>query len=810
MACPPATEQFTLTINIEPDQNAGSVTINPDKEKYNLNEEVTITAVPESGYNFESWSGDYTGSDNPLTITMDSNKNLTANFGEGNIKYTLTVVVSPDDSYGSVTVNPNQTNYDEGTQVTLTANSQPGYEFVNWTEGATVLSSNGILNITMNENRTITANFQEETVSTYTLTVNINPNNSYGNVLINPDLPEYTNGTQVTLTAVPETGYLFTNWSGAFSGSTNPITITMDSNKSITATFQVQSTGGITISDEDWETGSITQYYWVVGGNVSPSVNTSQNHTTSGSYSMQFGTIGDSQISWFGSIIEVSQESDISFYYKTSCETLDKVNFYIDEINVFSYGGEKDWTQAGPFTLPVGTYAIRWEYKKDHSDSQGSDTGWIDDITFGSDAVSLSARPILGLIYEQQRYNQGSINLGRIANTSTTTLYFYIVNYGLSDLILTEPVLDLGTGEFSIEFPPDSLNVGILAEDPSNNVSNFSLKANSPANGTYSQSLEINNTSSFLLNYIVEDPTPDIAVEDASGNVYDTVNKVQVTSVANSGTVKLINLRVTNPGTSAVTLTGTPPITTVSGDSQITINTQPDVSYSADIIGGSYKEFVAKFVSNGTVGISEKTFSIPNSTGTPYQFTISVDAQPNPLYQDFQEYSVVDFSNLPLISPWTEGISTTNPSPSITDVSVYKEYGNSNKYAIIMGNDYGFFQQYTGYAWMQIPANIITPGKITFDYKLDYFGSSTDYQTTLEVWKDQDSSTIATATNPDLVLTEADKVDNNYHTVEIIITQSDIDALGGNPFRVTFKASKTDNTKYSVPISLDNIEFIAD
>jgi hypothetical protein len=59
----------------------------------------------------------------------------------------------------------------------------------------------------------------------------------YGSVNINPEKPKYSNGTVVQLTANPETGWIFTRWSGDLDGSTNPIFIIMDRNKTITAHF---------------------------------------------------------------------------------------------------------------------------------------------------------------------------------------------------------------------------------------------------------------------------------------------------------------------------------------------------------------------------------------------------------------------------------------------------------------------------------------------------------------------------------------------------------------------------------------------
>jgi len=54
----------------------------------------------------------------------------------------------------------------------------------------------------------------------------------------------YNEGTEVKVTATPNTGYIFVAWSGDVTSSVNPVTITMDSNKSITANFTKESGGG--------------------------------------------------------------------------------------------------------------------------------------------------------------------------------------------------------------------------------------------------------------------------------------------------------------------------------------------------------------------------------------------------------------------------------------------------------------------------------------------------------------------------------------------------------------------------------------
>ena len=70
------TTAYTLTIT----PNNGSASGSSFSSSYSSGSVVTFTAVPTDGYAFDHWSGDMTGDVNPLTITMDSDKNITANF----------------------------------------------------------------------------------------------------------------------------------------------------------------------------------------------------------------------------------------------------------------------------------------------------------------------------------------------------------------------------------------------------------------------------------------------------------------------------------------------------------------------------------------------------------------------------------------------------------------------------------------------------------------------------------------------------------------------------------------------------------
>lgn len=58
-----------------------------------------------------------------------------------------------------------------------------------------------------------------------------------GTIAINLPGSVYDAGTELTITAIPQEGYLFNGWGGNLSGLTNPATITMDSYKTVTANF---------------------------------------------------------------------------------------------------------------------------------------------------------------------------------------------------------------------------------------------------------------------------------------------------------------------------------------------------------------------------------------------------------------------------------------------------------------------------------------------------------------------------------------------------------------------------------------------
>ena len=101
------------------------------------------------------------------------------------------------------------------------------------TYNATVSVSSGVAS---NSPQTVAVSFAISAGATYTLTTSVSPAAS-GSVARNPDAASYSSGTVVTLTATPNSGYAFSNWSGGATGMANPTTVTMNANKSVTAYF---------------------------------------------------------------------------------------------------------------------------------------------------------------------------------------------------------------------------------------------------------------------------------------------------------------------------------------------------------------------------------------------------------------------------------------------------------------------------------------------------------------------------------------------------------------------------------------------
>jgi hypothetical protein len=154
-------------------------------------------------------------------------------------QYTLTIsstaggqVITPDEGTSTCL---------EGEEVSLTAVPENGYRFANWAgDVGTIADPNAAsTTITMNDNYSITANFQQMPLTYYALTLAVSGN---GSTIPSVGQHTYAAGTVVSITAVPAGGYRFVSWTGDLDSIANIVaattTVTMDEDCSIVANFE--------------------------------------------------------------------------------------------------------------------------------------------------------------------------------------------------------------------------------------------------------------------------------------------------------------------------------------------------------------------------------------------------------------------------------------------------------------------------------------------------------------------------------------------------------------------------------------------
>ncbi len=188
-------------------------------------------------------------------------------------------------------------------------------------------------------NKSIGVSLTVSAPTAYTLTTTVNPSGS-GSVTRNPNYSSYASGTGVTVTANPGSGYIFSSWSGAATGSTNPITVTMNSNKTLTANFTAASVGP-TISAPSSASSSFQvnlSYAW-------PS-----SHATTDRYELEASYYQSSGYSLVVAGANGVRTSPIPFYLTPDASDIGKTIYL--RARVRSNGSYSPYSQVKTVTVP--------------------------------------------------------------------------------------------------------------------------------------------------------------------------------------------------------------------------------------------------------------------------------------------------------------------------------------------------------------------------------------------------------------------------------------------------------------------------
>jgi cobalamin biosynthesis Mg chelatase CobN len=119
---------------------------------------VRLEAMPAAGYAFAGWAGSISSADNPTTVSMTCNKDVTASFTQtSSSPNRLTIKVQ-----GQGSTNPSGIqSYAKETTVTITATPAEGWKFDGWT-GYVADPRSQVTTVTVDSAETVTAAFSKD------------------------------------------------------------------------------------------------------------------------------------------------------------------------------------------------------------------------------------------------------------------------------------------------------------------------------------------------------------------------------------------------------------------------------------------------------------------------------------------------------------------------------------------------------------------------------------------------------------------------------------------------------------------------
>lgn len=267
-SCSNSPDTYHLSITAVPTE-AGTVT--PVEGDFNIGRSLEISAIPNEHWVFERWEGDHTGTENPVIINMDTDKDIAAIFAKR--EYNLTVNVEGEGTVSERIVQQKSTDYPHGTVVELTANAAENWEFVEWQGDLT--GAENPAEITIDGEMEVTAVFSK---IEYPLTINIVGEGTVTEEIVQAKATEYPFGTIVRLTAEADSGWAFTEWDGDIESTENPAEITIDEAKTVTVIFErtfrlttipipeeggsIEPSGGTYVRDTSFDVEAIPNDGW--------------------------------------------------------------------------------------------------------------------------------------------------------------------------------------------------------------------------------------------------------------------------------------------------------------------------------------------------------------------------------------------------------------------------------------------------------------------------------------------------------------------------------------------------------------------
>ncbi len=467
----------------------GNATVVQAPGPYYFDSNYTLSAAPEYGYSFDSW----TSSSNSLnllssttsstsTFTLNGDVSYTGNFSEN--QYLLTVLVGT----GGASVSPSiPALHNHSSKVSITAVPLEGYEFDKWED-----VNGSLLNFTdINSTVDMSINAADVTVKAlfkakqYTVTLIAN---NGGQVTITPASGPWEHFKVYPILATPNPGYQFTNWTGDAS-SLNALTSPTDANNSLAIVSNVSLTANFSLVDYNV---SAT----VASGNGNVNGSGSFNITDSPQINAVANT-GWHFDQWSGDVFALNSNSSLSstvnlsqYPQNISVQASFVRNGYT--INVSTIGEGLVNGQSSLNYSPVFEDLLEF--------NATSLTGWEFNRWYGypfpnpqSQNVSLSANSNLDLnaSFQRKQYTL-SISTSPFGESNGSGIYPYETNATISTIPNpgyvfsgwtgdTQYIADINSSSTFVSIPSNSVSIA-----PSFTPKTFQITLNSDNNGTVS------------------------------------------------------------------------------------------------------------------------------------------------------------------------------------------------------------------------------------------------------------------------------------------------------------------------------------
>ena len=170
--------QFTLAVSAAEGGGVSST-----GGTYDDGTSVSITATPNEGYEFVGWNGTDMSS-STITIMLTANTTIEALFSQVSTTTTVTQFTLAVSASNGGTVSTEGGDFEEGTEITITATANEGYRFTGW-EGSDSTSES--LTVTLNSDQTYQALFELVPVSVSVYTISVTAQGSANYILSGDD-----------------------------------------------------------------------------------------------------------------------------------------------------------------------------------------------------------------------------------------------------------------------------------------------------------------------------------------------------------------------------------------------------------------------------------------------------------------------------------------------------------------------------------------------------------------------------------------------------------------------------------------------